>query len=150
MLVQSLLYDKLKKPFIGHALDELLYERNSKYFWSGSYSFQSEKEYKKLKFFDNSVSEEEKEIDPITGDPKNQTNYYQISSELPTYDEILERHKQMLEEYDSYSDKRERVYPAIAEQLDMLYKDIDSGKLGQLAKDSMFYKTINEIKKEHK
>jgi hypothetical protein len=150
MLVQSLLYDKLKAPFIGHALDELLYERNSKYFWSGSYSFQNEKEYKEFKFFDNSVSEEEKEIDPFTGDPKNQKTYYEISSELPTYEEILERYEQMLEEYDSYSGKRERVYPTVGEQLDMLYKDIDSGKLGQLAKDSLFYKTIDKIKKEHK
>jgi hypothetical protein len=55
----------------------------------------------------------------------------------------------MLKEYDAYAGKRERRYPAVAEQLDMLFKDIDAGKLGEDAKESNFYQTIKEIKEAH-
>lgn len=37
-------------------------------------------------------------------------------------------------------------YPSIGEQLDMLYKDIDSGKFGETAKTSQFYLTIKNVK----
>ena len=146
MLDPTLRFDKLKAPFVGHALDELLIETNSKYRWSGSYSFASKEEYESCRFFDDSVPAEGKDIDPITGDPKNQRTYSQVSSELPSYEEILARHQEMLDEYDAYAGKRERKYPPLAEQLDMLYKDIDAGKLGEDAKASNFYQTIKEIK----
>ena len=79
MLDPTLRYDKLKAPFIGHALDELLAERNSKYSWSGSYSFNGQEEYETIKFYDNSVSEAGREIDPRTGDPKNQRSSVFVS-----------------------------------------------------------------------
>ena len=37
-------------------------------------------------------------------------------------------------------------YPSIGEQLDMLYKDIDSGKFGENAKTSQFYLSIKNVK----
>ena len=37
-------------------------------------------------------------------------------------------------------------YPGIAEQLDLLWHDIDSGKLGDTAKTSSFYTTIKNVK----
>ena len=39
----------------------------------------------------------------------------------------------------SYSDKRDNYYATIREQLDLLYHDITSGKLGEDAKTSNFY-----------
>ena len=149
MLDPTLRYDKLKAPFIGHALDELLTERNSKYSWSGSYSFNGQEEYETFKFYDNSVSEAGREIDPRTGGPKNQRSYSQVSSELPTLEEIIARHNELLDEYAAYEGKRNRNYPPIAEQIDMLYKDIAAGTLGESAQESTFYKTIKEIKESN-
>ena len=37
-------------------------------------------------------------------------------------------------------------YPSIAEQLDLLWHDIDDGKLGDTAKTSSFYTTIKNVK----
>ena len=37
-------------------------------------------------------------------------------------------------------------YPGIAEQLDLLWHDIDDGKLGDTAKASSFYTTIKNVK----
>ena len=37
-------------------------------------------------------------------------------------------------------------YPGIAEQLDLLWHDIDDGKLGDDAKTSSFYTTIKNVK----
>ena len=37
-------------------------------------------------------------------------------------------------------------YPGIAEQLDLLWHDIDDGKLGDDAKTSSFYMTIKNVK----
>ena len=37
-------------------------------------------------------------------------------------------------------------YPGIAEQLDLLWHDIDDGKLGDTAKTSSFYTTIKNVK----
>lgn len=139
-------YDRLKAPFMGHALADLLVRQGGKYEFAGSFSFESEAEYKQLKFRDNTASEEMKEIDPWTGEPRNLYTYDQVKNELPTWSEILAEHADNLAEYDAYASKRARVYPDIKEQLDMLYKDIGSGKLGETAKTSSFYTTIKEIK----
>ena len=37
-------------------------------------------------------------------------------------------------------------YPGIAEQLDLLWHDINDGKLGDTAKTSSFYTTIKNVK----
>ena len=39
-----------------------------------------------------------------------------------------------------------RDSPSIAEQLDLLWHDIDDGKLGDTAKTSSFYTTIKNVK----
>ena len=43
-------------------------------------------------------------------------------------------------------DHTKSSYPSIGEQLDMLYKDIDSGKFGENAKTSQFYLSIKNVK----
>lgn len=139
-------YDRLKAPFMGHALQDLLVRRGAKYEFSGSFSFSTEEEYQQLKFRDITAPEEMKEIDPWTGDPKNLYTFEQVKNELPTFAEIIAEHEDNLAEYDEYEGKRNRRYPDWRDQLDMLFKDIDSGKLGDAAKTSSFYTTIKGIK----
>lgn len=143
---KSLRYDKLKAPFPGHALAELLVRRGGKWEFMGSFSFNTEEAYKQLRFRDTTASEEMKEIDPQTGEGRNVYSYEAIKSELPTYSEILAEHEDNLAEYAAYENKRARVYPDWRDQLDMLYKDIDAGLLGDAAKTSDFYTTIKGIK----
>jgi hypothetical protein len=139
-------YDKLKAPFTGHALADLLVRRGGKYEFMGSFSFEGEAGYQELKFRDTTASEELKEIDPWTGEAKNVYTYEQIKTELPTFAEIMAEHEENLAEYAAYEGKRLRRYPDIKEQLDMLYKDIDQGVLGEGAKSSQFYTAIKAVK----
>lgn len=145
----TLRYDKLKEPFAGHALSELLAERNSKWEWSGSFSFTTQEGYEELRFNDTTASEEDKEIDRWTGLPKNQRSYAEVASEVPTYAEVLVKLQELKDEYAAYAGKRQREYPRLNEQLDMLYKDIDTGLLGDAAKSSQFYTTIKQVKESN-
>jgi len=142
----TLRYDKLKAPFAGHALTELLLERGSKWEWTGSFSFTDEEGYKQLRWNDTTASEAQKEIDQWTGFPKNQYEYDRVSRDVPTFSEIAVKLNELNVEYSAYAGKRDRAYPRIPEQLDMLYKDIDAGLLGEAAKESQFYITIKEVK----
>ena len=45
--------------------------------------------------------------------------------------------------------KQVRKYPAVGEQLDILWHDINNGLLGESAKESQWYKDIKEIKDNH-
>lgn len=139
-------YDRLKAPFLGHALAEVLVRRGGKYEFMGSFSFQGEAGYQQLKFRDTTASEELKEIDPWTGEAKNVYTYEQVKTELPTFAEVMAEHEENLAEYAEYEGKRNRRYPDVKEQLDLLYKDIDAGKMGDVAKTSQFYSTIKAIK----
>jgi hypothetical protein len=139
-------YDRLKAPFVGHALAELLVRRGGKYEFMGSFSFDGEAGYQELKFRDTTASEELKEIDPWTGEAKNVYTYEQVKTQLPTFAEIMVEHEENLAEYAAYEGKRLRRYPDVKEQLDMLYKDIDQGLLGDGAKSSQFYTAIKAVK----
>jgi hypothetical protein len=44
---------------------------------------------------------------------------------------------------------REKQYPKIADQLDLLWHDINNGVLGEGAKGSVWFNTIKEIKDNH-
>lgn len=44
---------------------------------------------------------------------------------------------------------RTKLYPTLADQLDMLFKDIDAGLLGDDAKTGQFYTTIKAVKETH-
>ena len=148
---KPLVYDPLRAPDIGHALEELLIRRGDKYEWRGSFSFQTKKEYEdssgEIGFFAlKYASEEMNEIDPWTGDPKNKFSYHEVRNEVPTWNELVTEHRENLAEYAAYEGKRNRSYPDWREQLDMLYKDIDAGKLGETAKTSTFYQAIKEVK----
>jgi|688.fasta_scaffold1556045_2 hypothetical protein len=45
-----------------------------------------------------------------------------------------------------HGDHNKPSYSSLGEQLDMLYKDIDSGKFGEDAKTSSFYLAIKNVK----
>jgi len=49
-------------------------------------------------------------------------------------------------DYDANQYQRDRKYPELGEQFDLLFKDIDSGKVN---KDGGFYKAIKAVKDKH-
>lgn len=49
----------------------------------------------------------------------------------------------------TYTELRQQAYPQLTEQLDMLYHDIDQGKLGIIAKDSSFYLVLKQVKETY-
>ena len=145
----ELRYDKLKPPFVGNALVDLVNERYAKkYDVAGGVSFKSAEEMEETVIvFDTTAAD--KEIDRWTGFAKNQYSLSQIREiepDFPTYQEVIDLHQEYLTEYNAYEGKRQRQYPALKEQFDLLYHSIESGALGEAAKDSIFYTTIKEIK----
>jgi hypothetical protein len=52
----------------------------------------------------------------------------------------------LLDELNKYQRSRKLLYGEIADQLDMLFKDINSGIFGESAKQGLFYNHISQIK----
>ena len=50
---------------------------------------------------------------------------------------------------DNYATKRERSYPELEEQFDLLYHAIDAGEFGNDAKSSSFYTKLNAVKDKY-
>jgi len=144
----SLRFDMNKAPFFGHALTELITESGENIAWAGSYSVTTEEEYNAFRWMDHDAAD--KSFDPQTGFSRAQRTTEQLLSEgrIPTFAQVKTRLDELVAEYDSYAGKRERVnqYPAITDQLDMLFHAIDDGQLGESAKTSEFYTTIKTIK----
>jgi len=59
--------------------------------------------------------------------------------------EIVEK----IQQINGYSHARANEYQIIAEQLDMLFKDIDAGLFGETAKTGTWYTHIKTIKDEN-
>jgi len=59
---------------------------------------------------------------------------------------VAEEVKRLQADYDSKKYQRDRQYPELGEQFDLLFKDIDSGKV---SKDGGFYKAIKAVKDKH-
>lgn len=49
----------------------------------------------------------------------------------------------------TYTEQRQQAYPQLTEQLDMLYHDIDQGKLGETAQNSSFYLALKQVKETY-
>ena len=62
---------------------------------------------------------------------------------LPTQAEIDAKRKELQDDYDSKQYQRDRMYPQLGEQLDLLFHDMTSGK-GD--KTGEWYKAISKIK----
>ena len=76
-------------------------------------------------------------IQPNTAPPE------YVMTDIPEPDpEIVTR----LWRLDEHKHDRQIRYGAIAEQLDMLYKDIDAGLLGEAAKTGSFYLHVKGVK----
>ena len=48
-----------------------------------------------------------------------------------------------------FSAQRAKYYPSIKKQLDLLFHDIDAGKLGEPAKTSAFYTNLKAVKDKY-
>ena len=59
---------------------------------------------------------------------------------------VAEEVKRLQAEYDALQYQRDRQYPGLGEQFDLLFKDIDSGKV---SKDGGFYQAIKAVKDKH-
>ncbi len=64
----------------------------------------------------------------------------------PTKSEIDAEVVRLQAEYDAKKYQRDRQYPPIGDQLDMLYHAIDAGKVN---KTSDFYKALKAVKDKH-
>jgi len=150
----DLRYDLLKPPYRGHVLDGLLEERNlnDSVAYSGCHSFETEEEYNELNWLDLTLSAEESGFDPQTGHDKNRRTSAEMAEKftnLPTFAEVDAEFAEYLAEYDAYAGKRNRTYPRVEQQMDMLFHDIESGLLGEAAKTSSFFTSIKQIKDEN-
>jgi hypothetical protein len=66
----------------------------------------------------------------------------------PTDEAIVTEQARLQAEYDANQYQRDRAvaYPALAEQLDKLFHDIDGGLLGEDAKTGSLYLALKEVK----
>jgi len=64
----------------------------------------------------------------------------------PTKSEIDAEVKRLQAEYDAKQYQRDRLYPALGEQLDMLFHDMTAGKG---SKDGEWYKAVAKIKSDN-
>ena len=69
-------------------------------------------------------------------------------SKKPTEEQIQAKLKELQDDYDSKQYQRDRAdsYPAIGDQLDMLFHAIDAGKVD---KTSDFYKSLKAVKDKY-
>ena len=64
----------------------------------------------------------------------------------PSESAINAKLSELQAEYDAKQYQRDRVYPSIGDQLDMLYHAIDAGKVNET---SDFYKALKAVKDKH-
>jgi len=69
-----------------------------------------------------------------------------FKGERPTEEEIDAEVKKLQDEYDALQYQRDREYPAIGEQLDMLFHDMTAGKG---SKDGEWYKAVAKVKADN-
>ena len=67
---------------------------------------------------------------------------------LPSKSEIDTKRQELRDDYDSkqYQRDRQKIYPNLGEQLDMLFHDMTTGKG---TKDGEWYKAISKIKSDN-
>ena len=63
-----------------------------------------------------------------------------------TWDQIVTKQAELQAEYDSKQYQRDRKYPDLGEQFDLLFKDINEGTLD---KTGGFYTAIKSVKEAH-
>ena len=80
--------------------------------------------------------------------PISKIEFIEGFTNLPTEKEISDKIKELQDDYDSkkYQRDRQPEYPAIGDQLDMLFHAIDAGKVD---KTSDFYKSLKAVKDKY-
>ena len=61
-------------------------------------------------------------------------------------DKVVEEVKRLQADYDALQYQRDRKYPALGEQLDLLFHDMTAGKGDKTGK---WYKAVNKVKTDH-
>ena len=74
---------------------------------------------------------------------KNNKVTYENESYAPTEEQIIAKQAELKEAWDAKEYQRNRVYPSIAEQLDMLWHDMNNGVI---EKSTTFYEAIKKVK----
>ena len=72
--------------------------------------------------------------------------HWDSKKEMPSEEDIKAKEKELIEADKKLQYQRDRKYPDLGEQFDLLFKDIDSGKV---SKDGGFYKAIKSVKDAH-
>ena len=85
---------------------------------------------------------------PLVVQIDDETGAYDKDGNFVTIDEakVAEEVKRLEADYDAKQYQRDRKYPDLGEQFDLLFKDIDSG---EVSKDGGFYKAIKTVKDAH-
>ena len=76
----------------------------------------------------------------------NKIHWHDGNPKKLTKEQIQAKYNELVEEYKKLQYQRDRQYPDLGEQFDLLFKDIDSGKVN---KDGGFYKAIKGVKDAH-
>lgn len=92
----------------------------------------------------NQISAEEDYLETVSGELYDHINLITkeiVKGEIPKLtnsdpDAILE----------PYIRNRKKLYPTVTDQLDMLFKDVANGLFGESAKDSKWFKHVDQIK----
>ena len=74
------------------------------------------------------------------------TSEVKTGESQPTQSEIDTELKKLQDEYDAKQYQRDREYPAMGEQLDMLFHDMTAGKG---SKDGEWYKAVAKVKSDN-
>lgn len=83
----------------------------------------------------------------IEGDDYDKIKWHESNKEkLPSKSEADAEIVRLEKEFKTKQYQRDRKYPELGEQFDLLFKDIDSGKV---SKDGGFYKAIKAVKDKH-
>lgn len=82
----------------------------------------------------------------VIGNDINQIDWQDENIKQPSDKAIQAKLKELQDEYDAKKYQRDRKYPELGEQFDLLFKDIDSEKV---SKDGGFYKAIKGVKDAH-
>ena len=73
-------------------------------------------------------------------------NLIDVEGKSPTAEELKAEETRLLEEYASLQYQRDRKYPHIGEQLDLLYHDMTSGKDDNTGE---WYKAVKKVKDDN-
>jgi hypothetical protein len=82
----------------------------------------------------------------VNGETYEGINWLDEEQTKPTKQEVEDKIAELIADYESKQYQRDRIYPSIGDQLDMLWHAIDTNSLN---KTSDFYTTLKAVKDAH-